>query len=225
MIFPISVIPYLNILIIIIVCFLIYSGYKDGLMLKVLDCLSMVVIGLIAWFLSPVLGKAIHIYPTTLTPMKNTIVEPLFYDLMNRFLLFAIIFMALLIIVLLMHPLLKGVGSLPIIAQLNRLLGIIFGFIQAFIIVFIITIIFQTPLFANGSMIIEQSYLKTVAKTTDGVLFFAQNSMKELRSIQKIVTPNSILDSNNINDIRSWLKEQGLSDIKIQEFINSLGAL
>ncbi|MEF9962172.1 MAG: CvpA family protein [Erysipelotrichaceae bacterium] len=225
MIFPITFIPFLNIFIIVVTAFLAYSGYKSGLLLKALDCLSMIVIGLIAWFLSPMLAKSIHLYPANLTPMENTVVEPFFYNMMNRFLLFAIIFMFLLIVVLLLHPLFKGIGSLPIIAQLNKLLGILFGFVQSFIIIFIITIIFQTPLFANGNMIIESSYLNNVSKTTDGILFFASHTMEELRSVQKIVTPNSKLDAKNLDDIRGWLKKQGLEEIKIQEFIDSLGEI
>lgn len=222
MIFPLSYIPFMNIGIIIIFILFIYSGYKKGFLLKVLGCLSFIVVGFLAWYIAPVVGKFIHLFPSDLTPLKDTIAEIYFYDVMNRMLLFVVIFIIFIISTILLRPLFKTIGAIPILAQVNRLFGIVFGFLQAFILIFVLTIVLQTPLFANGAHIIDQSYLSSIGEVSDKILFFANDTFSKYRSIQKIVTPSSKLDDQDFIEIENWLSDQGIEDAKIQEFMMSL---
>lgn len=222
MIFPMEYIPFLNITVILLFILFIVSGYRNGFLLKVLGCLSLIVVALIAWFIAPLLGSFLHVYPKSLTPLAGTIAEGIFYDLMNRMMLFAIIFLILAVATLFLKPIFKTISAIPLVSEVNKLLGVIFGFLQALILVSVISLIFQTPLFANGSKINDDSYLSMVSNVTNKVLFFASDRFDELKSIQKIVTPNSELDELDINRIHDWLKDQGVEEGKIQEFILSL---
>ncbi|MCI9293258.1 MAG: CvpA family protein [Erysipelotrichaceae bacterium] len=222
MIFPMDYIVLINIVVIVLIGIFAYSGYKQGLILKALGCIGFVLCGFVAWILSSPFSKLLHLYPSDMTPMSGTIVEPIFYDTLNRVLVFVILFLILSVFILFMKPILSFFGKLPLIKEMNILAGCVVGALQGLIAVMVMSFVFSTPLFANGSKVIEQSLLQPVDVLTKGILFLFEDHMEELQSIQKIVTPSTILNEEDMEHIKTWLLRYDLPEDQIDAFINEL---
>lgn len=222
MLFPTEYIYVLNIGIVLVLALFAYSGYRQGFLLKVLGCIGFVVVGFLAWFLSSPFGKLLHLFPEDMTPMKGTLIEPIFYESINRMVVFVVLFVLLGIVVVFLRPLLKAVGKLPVIAQVNKLLGVAVGFLQGWIVLMVVSFAFTTPLFANGASVLEKSFLKPVEGITDKALFFAGDTLAELKSVQKIVTPSTALTDADVENIRQWLESYDLPANQVDAFLKEL---
>lgn len=222
MLFPTEYLYILNIVIVLILALFAYSGYRQGFLLKVLGCIGFVVVGFVAWFLSSPFGKLFHLFPTDMTPMKGTLIEPIFYESINRMVVFVVLFVILGIFVCFLRPLLKAVGKLPVIKEVNKVLGILVGFLQGWIVLMIVTFSFTTPLFANGASVIERSFLKPVEGITAKALFFADDTLEELKSVQKIVTPSTALSDIDVENIRQWLLRYDVPEAQVDAFLQEL---
>ena len=77
----------------------------------------------------------------------------------------------------------------------------------------------MTPLFANGIHIVEDSFLKPINVLTEGLLFFADDTISELKSIQKIVTPSTMLNQEDLKHIKNWLLDHELDEGKVNQLV------
>lgn len=222
MIFPISFIYILNIVIIALLVLFAYSGFRQGFLLKALGCIGFVIVGFVTWYLSSPLGKLLHLLPDGITPMEDTFVGPIFYESINRILVFIILFVLLSLIILMMKPILKVLGKLPVLHQVNTLFGALLGFVQGVIVVMVIAFVFATPLFANGTSVIEKSFLSPVYTLTEKALFFAEDTLAELQSIQKIVTPSTALESDDLDHIKTWLLRFDIPENQVDAFLQDV---
>lgn len=222
MLFPTQYIYVLNIAIVLILALFVFSGYKQGFLLKALGCLGFLVVGFLAWMIAPFLAKLLHIFPVAWTPMADTIIGDAFYEQLNVLTVFLLLFIIFSIVVMFLRPILKGISSIPVISQANKLLGTVFGFIQGLILMMFVTIILHTPLLANGETVIQRSFLKPIGDVSESLFFFAQDSLAELKSVQKIVTPSTALTPNDIETIRGWLLDNDIEEAQVDDFIESL---
>lgn len=222
MLFPIEYIYVLNIAVVFMIAIFAYSGYRQGFLLKALGCFGFLVCGALAWFLSSPLAKVIPLYPNDMTPMADTIAGPVFYELLNRSLLFVVLFVLLSIIILFLKPILKVAGKLPVIQEVNVLLGTAIGALQGLAAVMVLSFVFTTPLFANGISVVNESFLKPINAISEGLLFFANDTIAELKSVQKIVTPSTVLDDKDLTNIKKWLMRNQLDEGKVNQLLQQL---
>lgn len=222
MLFPVDKIIWLNIAIIAVLLLSLYSGYRDGFIVKALGCLGFIVIGVTSWYIAPIVSDKINIFPESLTPLSGSFLGPYFYDTLNKYATFFCLFILLSLLILLIKPICKGIGSIPIIAEVNKLLGVLFGLLQGIILMIVITLVFRTPIFSNGNSVIEHSVLKTMNGLTDSVMFFLKDPMAEWESIQKLLTPSSELNADDLEKIKIWMREQNLDESQMQELLNQL---
>lgn len=222
MLFPSEYIYLLNIVVVLLIAVFAYSGYKQGFLLKVLGCFGFLLCGLLSWLVSSPLAKVLHLYPSDMTPMADTIAGPLFYESLNRSLIFIILFILLSIFVLFLKPILKVAGKLPLIQEVNVLLGTFVGALQGLIAVMILSFVFTTPLFANGIHIVEESFLKPINAVSEQLLFFANDTIAELKSVQKIVTPSTVLNQEDLAHIKDWLLSHDLEEAKVNQLLQQL---
>lgn len=222
MLFPSEYIYVVNLAVIAVLLLFAYSGYRQGFLLKLFGILGFAVCGLLAWLLSSPLAKLLRLFPQDMTPMAETIAGPLFYEAINRVIVFLVLFVLLAVAVLFLKPILKGLGKLPIIQEVNTLLGAGVGALQGLVLVMIVSFVFSTPLFANGTKVIEESFLKPANAVGEACLFFANDHMEELKSIQKIVTPSTALDEEDLSHIRHWLLSYDLEEARVDAFIAGL---
>ncbi len=222
MLFPTDYIYMVNIAVIVVIFLFAYSGYRQGFLLKLFGILGFGVCGLLAWMFSSPFSKLLRLYPKDMTPLADTIAGPLFYDAINRVIVFLLLFVILGLFVIFMKPILKGVGKLPIIQEVNTLLGALVGSIQGLVLTMIVSFVFSTPLFANGMSVIDDSLLKPINAIGESLVFFASDHLEELKSIQKIVTPSTALDDEDLTNIREWLLDYDLNETDVDAFMNGL---
>lgn len=222
MLFPSEYIYVLNIAAVLVIAVFAYSGYRQGFLLKLLGCFGFLVCGILSWLISSPLAKVIPLYPRDMTPMADTIAGPVFYELLNRSLLFILLFVLLSVIVLCLKPILKLAGKLPIIQEVNVLLGTMIGALQGLVAVMVLSFVFTTPLFANGISIVNDSFLKPINAISEGLLFFADDTIAELKSVQKIVTPSTVLDQEDLTHIKEWLMRHDLDEGKVNQLLQQL---
>ncbi len=222
MLFPSEYIYVLNIAVVLMIAIFAYSGYRQGFLLKILGCFGFLLCGLLSWWLSAPLAKIIPLYPHDMTPLADTIAAPVFYELLNRSLLFIVLFILLSVFVLFLKPILKVAGKLPIIQEVNVLLGTAIGALQGLAAVMVLSFVFTTPLFANGTHIVNESFLKPVNVMSEGLLFFADDTIAELKSVQKIVTPSTVLEQEDLTHIKEWLMRHDLEEGKVNRLLQQL---
>lgn len=222
MLFPIEYIFLLNIVVIAVLALFAYSGYIQGFFLKLLGCFGFLVCALVAWLISYPLSSLLHLYPDHMLMMNDPQIAQIFYQTINRVVVFIVLFFLLSLAVFFMKPILKAVGKLPLIQEMNKILGTALGALQGLVFVMVVTFVFSTPLFANGMRVIDQSCLKPINAVTEGLLFFAHDQLGELKAIQKVVTPSTVVDEEDIGYIADWLSGYDLKPEQIDAFVNEL---
>lgn len=223
MLFPVDKIIWLNIAILAILLLSLYSGYRDGFIVKAIGCIGFIIIAITAWTIAPSVADKLNLFPESLTPLSGTFIAPYFYDTLNKYTVFFCLFLLLSLLILLIKPICKGISSIPIISEVNKLLGVLFGLLQGIILLIVITLVFRTPIFSNGTSVIDHSILKSMNGLTDSVMFFMQDPMAEWESIQKLLTPSSNMDQADLDKIKEWMSEQNISEEQAQELLNQLG--
>ncbi len=222
MLFPTEYIFLLNIAVLLILGLFAYSGYTQGFFLKLLGCFGFLVCALVAWLLSYPLSSILHLYPDHMIVTNDPQITQIFYATINRVVVFVVLFFVLSLAVFFLKPILKAVGKLPLIQEVNKLLGTVLGALQGLVFVMVLTFVFSTPLFANGLRVIEESCLKPINAMTEGLLFFSHDQIGELKAIQKVVTPSTIPNEEDITHIAHWLSGYDLQQEQIDAFLTEL---
>ncbi len=222
MLFPVDKILWLNIAVLAILLLSIYSGYRDGFIVKALGCIGFILIGIVSWMAAPVVAAKLDLFPRDVIPLSAAFLAPYVYDTLNKFTVFIVLFVVLSFLILLIKPICSEISAIPIIAEVNKLLGVLFGLLQGVILLVVVTLIFRAPLFVNGTDVIEHSVLKTTNTLTESIMFFMEDPMAQWQSIQKLLTPSAQLNQDDIDKIVEWLKSQELSEQQIQEFLSEL---
>lgn len=203
-----------------VVC--IWIGYHKGFLLKLLSILSFFVVGILAWYVSSPLANRIALYPQENAPMKGTVLEPYFYENLNRFVVFIILFVILNILVFCLRPIVKMIGSIPVISICNHVLGAILGAVQAFLLFMILALFLRMPFFDHGAQIANESLLRYSDPIRDVALFYAKEPLQQLQVWSNIMDTNKKLTKQEVEDIRAWLLEQSIDKEKVESFIATL---
>ena len=222
MIFPIHSILFLNMAVAAVLLLFLWSGYRRGFLMKLLDCFSTVILAFLSWLLSGWIAPFLKLVPTDAVTIDQPDIAATIYEPMNRVCVFAVLFLCVWLLVMIAKPLFKTISSLPILQGINKLLGLVFGALQTIIVLIVVVFVMQTPLFANGEYVIANSYLKPIAQAESGILENLGSSAKDLKALQKIVTPNSTVDKEDDLRIRTWLQKQGVDQQSIDEFMNEV---
>lgn len=222
MLFPMEYIYLLDIGVILVLALFAYSGYRQGFFLKVLGCFGFLVCALAAWLLSYPLSSILHLYPDHLIATNIPQITQIFYQTLNRIVVFVVLFIVLSLAVLFLKPILAAMGKLPLIQEMNKLLGTLLGALQGLVLIMIISFIFTTPLFANGLRVIDASCLKPINAITEGLLFFSHDQLAELKAIQKVVTPSTVVDDEDLRYIEQWLSDYDLGQDQINAFLQDV---
>ncbi len=206
-----------------LIVFMVF-GYMRGFLEQLLD-----LFGLVAAFLVPrhfykAVAARLAIWPKGSSSLEGTILENFFYERFNQGLWFVILFVACLIVVLLLKPLFKVVGEIPIIKEVNKSLGMIVSIILYGIWVSILVYILSTPLFINGNQIIENTALRPVREISSLAFREFSDLMEENEVISSIVSleNNEEVTQQQVDKIIEFFRNHGMKEGDIQETINKL---
>lgn len=218
MVFPQVFIPFLGILCLFFLITNIYSGYRDGFVMKGCELLSTLFCVMIAWSLSDVLSVHFPLLREHFTMFGNEALDQSMYLFMNRLLLFLVLTILLRIALLLVRPLFKAINWIPFIGFLNRLAGAGLGILQGGIMIILLVFVLNSPLFVNGEMALKESGLNQVKEKMD-LLLDGDTLYKQMESLQKLLVNQNQMMEDDYNQVRKWLQSQGFNENEQAEII------
>lgn len=222
MVLPTQTIFFVNIGIITVIAVCMYSGYRKGFLMKLISILSLLVVGMLAWWLSSPLSRLLLLYPRDATPMKDTILFDFFYEHLNRIFLFVIIFVLLMLALIVIKPLIRILSSLPVVSLVNKLAGCVLGALQALVLLFVVVLVLRLPFWEQGSTMVSQSLLRYSEPMMNSVLFFVKEPLSEVQKLGNGLEQKETFTSKEIEDLRTWLSEKDIDKEKADELLESL---
>lgn len=192
---------YLNLALIILYLAFVVIGYKNGLILQIVDLVYNILALFIGYFLAPILASHFPIVKLDEAYMAlklNVLMDTLIYMI--------IVFILLKLLYLIIKPLFGFVSKIPLIGFINYIGGALMGIVNATIVVLLFCMLLNTPLFKNGNEVKEKTYLKTINGLSYKALEFSmdhfdfQNEFKDFD-----------IDKTRMA-FDKWLEEQGVFD-------------
>lgn len=213
---------YINIALVIFFIAALVIGYVKGFLLQLIQALTVIVAVGLGWLFAPVLANAVHLWPANLTPFSETVLKDFFYEKINIVASFLIIFFIVLSLMLLLRPLVKAVGKIPVIKQVNKVLGMVFSALIYGIYILIIIFVLNTPLFLNGSVIVEQSWLNPIKNVMSDTFKFIEKPLLENEKLQNLIANPENMTSDDYSFLTEWLKAQNIDESVIIEFFQQI---
>ena len=214
--FPFEFIIYLNAVLVLFLVFVIYRGYKKGMLLQLVGLISTFVSMIIAWIFSDVFMNVFHFvtYNTTgIFSLDNFVTENA-----NRLIWFVVLFVVIRLLMMVLTPIASLISKLPLIKQVNSAFGAVFSLITYLIYIVLIVLFLSTPIIKNGNQIIENTFLRTVDKHVISNLGFLEDKLEENEALQSLVS-NRGLSVTQKQAMVDMLSEQGFSNAEIKEFL------
>jgi len=155
-------------LVIIIIYYLLFivKGAKVGFITTTINLVSTFFSLFISVFFSKQLAKSYNLIPS------DTVNSSLITGLFNQIVWGLIIFIFIRVLLIFLKILLNKIVDLPVLKQVNKSLGALFGFVHATIILLLITMALQTPIFSNGNEFVEKSSLSILSNTSQNFIKF-----------------------------------------------------
>ena len=217
---PLTMIPYINIIILVFFLLAMFLGYQRGLLYQVFSLLGILTAILVSWFFAPVVAKQVHIYPIEWCPFAYTEFVDVFYDKMNTLVWYIILFAIVMVVFALLKPLAKAVQKVPLLGKANQILGSLFGIIPALVLVLFMTYFLSTPIVKNGKDIIQQTWLGPIRNVTTNVVHILQKPYEVNEAIQKLIADPMSLTEEDTKLVLEWLISEHDSTDGVYEFVN-----
>lgn len=193
---------YINIILVLIYIIFAIIGYKNGLMVQIIDLIFNFLAIFAAYFISPILAS--HFPLVTMEEIYtklniNRIIDTLIYCV--------IVYVILRIFYIFIKPVFKSVSKVPFIGFLNKVGGFLLGIVNATFIMLALGLLLTTPLFSNGIEVKKGTFLKYTDKLCEkaidiSVKYINFDSFKET------------IDDFDIDSAREefnkWLIEKGV---------------
>lgn len=192
---------YLNLALIILYLAFIVIGYKNGLILQIVDLVYNILALFIGYFLAPILASHFPIVKLDEVYMAlklNVLMDTLIYMI--------IVFILLKLLYLIIKPLFGFVSKIPLIGFVNDIGGVLMGIVNATIVVLLFCMLLNTPLFKNGNEVKEKTYLKTINGLSYKALEYSMDHFKFENEFKDFDIDKTRMAFDK------WLEEQGVFD-------------
>ena len=154
-------------------------------------------------------AKYINIISVKSLGLSGTPFEAIAKTYVNQIAWFILLFLVLRILFFVVDRIAKGVHKVPGLHAVSALLGAAFGVLEAFVWMVVITVLLHTPLFKNGSYIVENSLIKQVNQVTEMVAKDYLGPLFSSEGFSKMEEDTKSLTDLQRNAVENWLKENG----------------
>ena len=185
------------------------QGYNTGILRRLIGLVGSVISYWIAWILCGVFAKYINIVSVKSLGISGTPFEAIAKTYVNQIAWFILLFLVLRMLFFVVDRIAKGVHKVPGLHAVSALLGAAFGILEAFVWMVVITVLLHTPLFKNGSYIVENSLIKQVNQVTELVAKDYLGPLFSSEGFSKIGKDTKSLTDLQRNAVENWLKENG----------------
>lgn len=185
------------------------QGYNTGILRRLIGLVGSIISYWIAWILCGVFAKYINIVSAKSLGLSGTPFEAIAKIYVNQIAWFILLFLVLRILFFVVDRIAKGVHKVPGLHAVSALLGAAFGVLEAFVWIVVITVLLHTPLFKNGSYIVENSLIKQVNQVTEMVAKDYLGPLFSSEGFSKLGEDTKSLTDLQRNAVENWLKENG----------------
>ncbi len=185
------------------------QGYNTGILRRLIGLVGSIISYWIAWILCGVFAKYINIISVKSLGLSGTPFEAIAKTYVNQIAWFILLFLVLRILFFMVDRIAKGVHKVPGLHAVSALLGAAFGVLEAFVWIVVITVLLHTPLFKNGSYIVENSLIKQVNQVTEMVAKDYLGPLFSSEGFSKLGEDTKSLTDLQRNAVENWLKENG----------------
>ena len=185
------------------------QGYNTGILRRLIGLVGSIISYWIAWILCGVFAKYINIVSAKSLGLSGTPFEAIAKTYVNQIAWFILLFLVLRILFFVVDRIAKGVHKVPGLHAVSALLGAAFGVLEAFVWIVVITVLLHTPLFKNGSYIVENSLIKQVNQVTEMVAKDYLGPLFSSEGFSKLGEDTKSLTDLQRNAVENWLKENG----------------
>ncbi|MGN1398780.1 MAG: CvpA family protein [Erysipelotrichaceae bacterium] len=220
---PSNSVVFINIAVIAFLIISLIVGYMKGFMWQLVKTLAVLGVILLCWIIAPGLSKLIQVFPAKYAPFKDTALASVFYDKINTLCWFLIVLVAGLIIIAIIRPVFNFITELPVIKQVNKIVGAVLSIIPTFIIIVLFTYLLNTAIFTNGKEIVNNSVLKYTNVVVDKLADVLKETLAENLAIQKMLSDPLSLQTEDIANIINWLQRCQVDSQEIYDFLLKYG--
>ena len=185
------------------------QGYNTGILRRLIGLVGSIISYWIAWILCGVFAKYINIISAKSLGLSGTPFEVISKTYVNQIAWFILLFLVLRILFFVVDRIAKGVHKVPGLHAVSALLGAAFGVLEAFVWIVVITVLLHTPLFKNGSYIVEHALIKQVNQVTEMVAKDYLGPLFSSEGFSKLGEDTKSLTDLQRNAVENWLKENG----------------
>ena len=185
------------------------QGYNTGILRRLIGLVGSIISYWIAWILCGVFAKYINMISVKSLGLSGTPFEAIAKTYVNQIAWFILLFLVLRILFFVVDRIAKGVHKVPGLHAVSALLGAVFGVLEAFVWMVVITVLLHTPLFKNGSYIVENSLIKQVNQVTEMVAKDYLGPLFSSEGFSKMEEDTKSLTDLQRNAVENWLKENG----------------
>lgn len=185
------------------------QGYNTGILRRLIGLVGSIISYWIAWILCGVFAKYINIISVKSLGLAGTPFEAIAKTYVNQIAWFILLFLVLRILFFVVDRIAKGVHKVPGLHAVSAVLGAAFGVLEAFVWMVVITVLLHTPLFKNGSYIVENSLIKQVNQVTEMVAKDYLGPLFSSEGFSKLGEDTKSLTDLQRNAVENWLKENG----------------
>lgn len=206
-------IPILNLITIAVFILCFARGWHRGIFLMAVTVVSTIVAAYVAWVFSPVLAKFVMLMPKQWAPMQDTALAVPVYLFCNRLVWFFLLLIGIRILFVLLAKILKGMQKLPVIKQAAEVLGGALGIIEGAVWCMVLAILLCTPLFTNGALAVQKSYLGVVQSTGQTVFSSFITPVIESEQVAQVISGSDDITKTQQDMLEEYMKNNGLSEV------------
>ena len=170
------------------------QGYNTGILRRLIGLIGSIIV------------------PSKFIGLAGSPFEEIAKTYVNQIAWFILLFLILRVLFFIVDRIAKGVHKVPGIHAVSALLGAAFGVLEAFVWTVVITVFLCTPLFKNGSYIVENSLFKQVNQVTEMVAKDYLGPLFSSEGFSKIGDGTKSLTDLQRNAVENWLKDNGFVD-------------
>lgn len=216
MTFKLEWIIIVDLLILMIMVFNIFKGFKNGFLVSLVNVVRFVVALAVASFFSGPVAKVFPLINLNTGGLDLAITQAMGIR-GSESIWFLIIFIGVYLLSKLIIPLIRLIDVIPIVNSLNNLLGIVFGTVLGWLKVLILFFIFTLPVFSNGEVVIQESRLRHF-ESSIGIIQVFSDSMEDNLIFQKIVLDKPLNEQQEA-EVQQWLESMNMDEESIIEFL------
>lgn len=206
---PSTLLPTMNIAILVFIGLMLVYGFFKGFLLQVFNLVMFLAVCFVSWMIAPGMAKTIPLMRANEQFNVIPIIGPIFQQTINTILWFILIVVALMVFSLFFKPVIKSIGKLPIIKTVNHILGFLLGGLKAFLILVLVMLILESGFISNGRDFVDGSVLSSLKPVSHAVVSSFTSRLDPSGFIARIMT-GAEFTSDEVISLNTWLSEKGI---------------